>query len=176
MEWLIQTPMPRPWLVWTRLPTNAFPGWLPAGSGLQTVKSGSATRKEDVPYQFGFGEFTAKDVLHAMERQQWPDSQSGSATYFKDVTVEAIDDHTVKFVLPFVGVDMVARVSRGWGGGELLMYSAPTSLIRKVLRESTLGPPGPAPTSTVAGRSVRASGLKKHPSLTGGVKIRTSMR
>ena len=80
--------------------------------------------KEDVPYQFGFGEFTAKDVLHAMERQQWPDSQSGSATYFKDVTVEAIDDHTVKFVLPFVGVDMVARVSRGWGGGELLMYSA----------------------------------------------------
>ena len=59
-----------------------------------------------------------------MERQQWPDSQSGSATYFEDVEVEAIDDHTVKFTLPFVGVDMVARVSRGWGGGEVLMYSA----------------------------------------------------
>jgi len=80
--------------------------------------------KEDVPYQFGFGEFTSKDVLHALERQQWPDSQSGSATYFKDVTVEAVDDHTVKFTLPFVGVDMVSRVSRGWGGGEVLMYSA----------------------------------------------------
>ena len=80
--------------------------------------------KEDVPYQFGFGEFTSKDVLHALDRQQWPDSQSGSATYFQDVTVEALDDHTVKFTLPFVGVDMVSRVSRGWGGGEVLMYSA----------------------------------------------------
>ena len=30
----------------------------------------------------------------------------------------------MKITIPFVGVDMVARVSRGWGGGELLMYSA----------------------------------------------------
>ena len=80
--------------------------------------------KEDVPFQFGFGEFTSKDVLHAFERIQWEDSQSGAATYFKDATVEAIDDHTVKIVIPFVGVDMIARISRGWGGGEVLMYSA----------------------------------------------------
>ena len=80
--------------------------------------------KEDVPYQFGFGEFTSKDVLHAFERIQWPDSQSGAANYFKDATVTAPDDHTVKITVPFVGVDMVARVSRGWGGGEVLLYSA----------------------------------------------------
>jgi len=80
--------------------------------------------KKDVPYQFGFGEFTSKDVLHAFERIQLPDSQSGAASYFKDAVVEALDDHTVKITIPFVGVDMVARVSRGWGGGEVLMYSA----------------------------------------------------
>ena len=80
--------------------------------------------KEGVPYQFGFGEFTSRDVLHAFERIQWPDSQSGAATYFVDAVIEAPDDHTVNIAIPFVGVDMVARVSRGWGGGEVLMYSA----------------------------------------------------
>ena len=80
--------------------------------------------KEDIPFQFGYGEFTSKDVLHAFERILWPDSQSGAATYFRDAVVEAVDDHTVKIAIPFVGVDMVARVSRGWGGGEVLMYSA----------------------------------------------------
>ena len=47
-----------------------------------------------------------------MDRQQWPDSQSGSAPYFQDVRVDALDDHTVKFSLPFVGLDMVFGVSR----------------------------------------------------------------
>ena len=80
--------------------------------------------EEGVQFQHGFGEFTSKDVLHALERQQWPDSQSGSAQFFSEAVAEAVDDHTVKITIPFVGVDMVARVSRGWGGGELLMYSA----------------------------------------------------
>ena len=30
--------------------------------------------EEGVQFQHGFGEFTSKDVLHALERQQWPDS------------------------------------------------------------------------------------------------------
>jgi ABC-type transport system substrate-binding protein len=80
--------------------------------------------EEGVQFHNDGGEFTSADVVHAFERIQWPDSQSGATEFFKEAVVEAVDEHTVKITIPFVGLDMVARVSRGWGGGEVLMYSA----------------------------------------------------
>ena len=81
--------------------------------------------EEDVPFHFGYGEFTAKDVLSAFERNQSPESQAGSANFFKEtVSIEAVNDYEVKWTMNFPAVDMVAQLSRGFGGGEILMLSS----------------------------------------------------
>jgi len=81
--------------------------------------------QEGVPFHFGYGEFTSKDVVAAYDRHIGPDSQAGSVAFFKDAkTVEAVNDYEVKFTMNGIAVDMPAMVSRGFGGGELLMLSA----------------------------------------------------
>ena len=80
--------------------------------------------EEDVPFHFGFGEFTARDVVAALERNQSPDSVAGSASFFKGTDgIEAVSDHEVKWTLTFPGVEMPAQLSRGFGGGDFLMLS-----------------------------------------------------
>jgi ABC-type transport system substrate-binding protein len=81
--------------------------------------------EEDVPFHFGYGEFTSKDVIAAFDRHIGPDSQAGSVSFFKDAnSVEALGDHEVKFTMNGIAIDMPAMVSRGFGGGEFLILSA----------------------------------------------------
>ena len=81
--------------------------------------------QEGVPFHFGYGEFTSKDVLAAYDRHIGADSQAGSVAFFKDAkTVEALGDYEVKFTMNGIAVDMPAMVSRGFGGGEFLILSA----------------------------------------------------
>ncbi len=78
---------------------------------------------EDVPFHFGYGEFTAHDAVAAHHRVIGEDSQSGAASFFREATVEAIDDHTVKYTFPGLSLDTPAILSRGFGGGEVMMLS-----------------------------------------------------
>ena len=62
--------------------------------------------EEDVPFHFGFGEFTSKDVVAAFDRHIGPDSQAGSASFFKDAnSVEALSDHEIKFTMNGIAID-----------------------------------------------------------------------
>ncbi len=80
--------------------------------------------QEGVPFHFGFGEFTAHDAVAAHHRVLGEDSQSGAASFFREASnVEAIDDHTVKFTFNSLALDTPAILSRGFGGGEVLMLS-----------------------------------------------------
>jgi peptide/nickel transport system substrate-binding protein len=81
--------------------------------------------EEGVPFHFGYGEFTAKDVVAAYERHIGDDSQAGSVSFFKDAnSVVALSDYEVKFSMNGIAIDMPAMVSRGFGGGEFLILSA----------------------------------------------------
>ena len=80
--------------------------------------------QEGVPFHFGFGEFTAHDAVAAHHRVLGEDSQSGAASFFREASnVEAIDDHTVKYTFNSLALDTPAILSRGFGGGEVLMLS-----------------------------------------------------
>ena len=78
---------------------------------------------EGVPFHFGYGEFTAHDAVAAHHRTIGEDSQSSAASFFGDATAEAIDDYTVKYTFPGLSLDTPAILSRGFGGGEVLMLS-----------------------------------------------------
>ena len=80
--------------------------------------------QEGVPFHFGFGEFTAHDAVAAHHRVLGEDSQSGAASFFREASnVEAIDDHTVKYTFNSLALDTPAILSRGFGGGEVMMLS-----------------------------------------------------
>ncbi len=79
---------------------------------------------EGVPFHNGFGDFTAHDAVAAHHRILGEDSQSGSASYFKLATnVEALDDHTVRYSFDSLALETLALLSRGFGGGDVLMLS-----------------------------------------------------
>ncbi len=79
---------------------------------------------EDVPFHFGYGEFTAHDTVAGHHRILGEDSQSGSASYFKLANnVEAIDDHTVRYSFDSIALETLALLSRGFGGGDVLQLS-----------------------------------------------------
>ncbi len=79
---------------------------------------------EGVPFHYGFGEFTAHDALAAHHRILGEDSQSGSASFFKLAdSVEAVDDYTIKYSFSALALDTPAILSRGFGGGDVLMLS-----------------------------------------------------
>jgi ABC-type transport system substrate-binding protein len=78
---------------------------------------------EGVPFHFGYGEFTAHDAVAAHHRTLGEDSQSGAASFFREATAEALDDYTVKYTFDGLSLDTPAILSRGFGGGEILMLS-----------------------------------------------------
>ena len=78
---------------------------------------------EGVPFHFGYGEFTAHDAVAAHHRTIGEDSQSSAASFFKEATAEALDDYTVKYTFNGLSLDTPAILSRGFGGGEVLMLS-----------------------------------------------------
>ncbi len=78
---------------------------------------------EGVPFHFGFGEFTAHDAVAAHHRTLGEDSQASAASFFRGATAEALDDYTVKYTFDGLSLDTPAILSRGFGGGEVLMLS-----------------------------------------------------
>ena len=78
---------------------------------------------EGVPFHFDYGEFTAADAVAAHHRTIGEDSQSSAASFFREATAEAIDDYTVKYTFNGLSLDAPAILSRGFGGGEVLMLS-----------------------------------------------------
>lgn len=54
--------------------------------------------REDVPFQFGWGEFTAQDVLHTFNLLRRDDSLATMLeSAWSQVTIEIVDDHNIKF-------------------------------------------------------------------------------
>ena len=76
-----------------------------------------------VPFHFGYGEFTAHDAVAAHHRTIGEDSQSSAASFFGDATAVALDDYTVQYTFDGLSLDTPAILSRGFGGGEVLMLS-----------------------------------------------------
>ncbi|MCY4365665.1 MAG: ABC transporter substrate-binding protein [Chloroflexi bacterium] len=79
--------------------------------------------EEGVPFHFDWGEFTSADVIASFDRILGDDSQVSAASFFDDTTYEAVDDYTVKLVFPSIALDTPAILSRGFGGGEIMMLS-----------------------------------------------------
>ena len=80
--------------------------------------------EEGVPFHFGYGEFTAHDAVAAHHRTLGEDSQASAASFFRDaISAEALDDYTVKYTFGALALDTPAILSRGFGGGEVLMLS-----------------------------------------------------
>ena len=79
--------------------------------------------EEGVPFHFDWGEFTSADVIASFDRILGDDSQVSAASFFDGTTYEAVDDYTVKLVFPSIALDTPAILSRGFGGGEIMMLS-----------------------------------------------------
>ena len=81
-------------------PATAKTGPLLAESWEATneFKTWSFKLREDVPFQFGYGEFTAQDVLHTMNLLKRDDSLATMLeSAWSQVTIEIVDDHNIKF-------------------------------------------------------------------------------
>ena len=78
--------------------------------------------RRGVPFHFGFGEFTAIDVVHSMDRLTQEGSLASSASFWRDVLerIEVVDDHAVVFVLKRPEPDLLRYVS---AEGDLVMLS-----------------------------------------------------
>jgi len=85
--------------------------WSMAADGL----SWTYTLKEDVPFHFGYGEFTAKDVVHSILRLTNPEALSTQGNLYKGVlgetdaeiteNIDIVNDHeiTFNFLAPGLG-------------------------------------------------------------------------
>ena len=77
-----------------------------------------------VPFHFGWGEFTSADVLNAFDRVTLDESQCSTCTLFREAEqITADGPYQITIQLSSPSVDVPALVSRGFGGGEILMYS-----------------------------------------------------
>ena len=79
--------------------------------------------EEGVPFHFDWGEFTSADAVASFDRILGADSQVSAASFFEGATYEAVDDYTVKLTFPSLALDTPAILSRGFGGGEIMMLS-----------------------------------------------------
>ncbi len=79
--------------------------------------------EEGVPFHFDWGEFTSADVIASFDRILGEDSQVSAASFFDGATYDAVDDYTVKVTFPSLALDTPAILSRGFGGGEIMMLS-----------------------------------------------------
>ncbi len=78
--------------------------------------------REGVPFHFGFGEFTAKDVVHSRALMGQEDGVNTLNGMWRETvdTVEVVDDHTVVFRLTAAEPDLDFALSIG---GDLIMMS-----------------------------------------------------
>ena len=71
----------------------------------------------------GYGEFTSADAIFALNRITGEDSQASAASFFNGASWEATDDYSFQISFPSISIDTVAILSRGFGGGEIMMLS-----------------------------------------------------
>ena len=85
-------------------------------------KSWTLDLREDVPFHFDFGEFTAEDVAHTRALMGQEDGVNTLNGMWRETvdTVEIVDDHTVVFQLTAAEPDLDFALSIG---GDLLMMS-----------------------------------------------------
>ncbi len=79
--------------------------------------------EEGIPFHFGYGEFTSADAVAAMDRILGEDSQVSARSFFDGATYEGTDDHTFQITFPSIALDTPSILSRGFGGGEIMMLS-----------------------------------------------------
>ncbi len=79
--------------------------------------------EQGVPFHFGYGEFTSADAVAALDRILGEDSQVSAVSFFDGATYEAQGDYGLKITFPSISLDTPAILSRGFGGGEIMMLS-----------------------------------------------------
>ncbi len=79
--------------------------------------------EEDVPFHFGHGNFTSADALAALDRILGEDSQVSARSFFDGATYEAQGDNAFQITFPSISLDTPSILSRGFGGGEIMMLS-----------------------------------------------------
>ncbi len=79
--------------------------------------------EQGVPFHFGYGNFTSADVIASFDRILGDDSQVSAVSFFDGATYTASDDYTVEIAFPSISLDAPAILSRGFGGGEIMMLS-----------------------------------------------------
>ena len=85
-------------------------------------KEWSFKLREDIPWQFGWGEFTAPDVLHTFDLLIRDDSLATlKEPAWDHATVEVIDDHNIKFIFDIPYLDGARLFSRH--AGDLIIMS-----------------------------------------------------
>lgn len=78
------------------------------------------TLHDGAEFHFGYGAVTAEDVVHSHALHTGEDTTLIGIAQLQDVTVEAVDERTVSFVLPSPQIDFL--FAHG-GRGSLVIYS-----------------------------------------------------
>jgi peptide/nickel transport system substrate-binding protein len=85
------------------------------------MKEWTLSLRKGVPFHFGFGEFTAKDVVHSHALMLRPETVATFAGFWRSVEeVKVIDDYTVVFRMKTPATTMPYALSRA---GDLRMVS-----------------------------------------------------
>jgi peptide/nickel transport system substrate-binding protein len=85
------------------------------------MKEWTLSLRKGVPFHFGYGEFTAKDVVHSHALMLRPETVATFAGFWRTVEeVKVIDDHTVVFRMKGPSTTMPYALSRA---GDLRMVS-----------------------------------------------------
>ena len=79
--------------------------------------------EENVPFHFDYGNFTSADAIAALDRILGDDSQVSARSFFDDATYAAQGDNAFQIVFPSISLDTPSILSRGFGGGEIMMLS-----------------------------------------------------
>ena len=84
-------------------------------------KEWTFTLRKGVPFHYGFGQFTAKDVVHSHSMMLRPEATATLAGFWRTVEeVKIVNDHEVVFRMKRPTTDMLYAVSRA---GDLRMVS-----------------------------------------------------
>jgi ABC-type transport system substrate-binding protein len=85
------------------------------------MKEWTLTLRKGVPFHFGFGEFTARDVVHSHALLLRPETIATFASFWRTVEeIKVIDDHTVIFRMKTPATTMPYALSRA---GDLRIVS-----------------------------------------------------